>query len=58
MKKKWKVFLTVLASASLLLAACGDEGEKASSSKTYNIGVTQIAEHPSLNAAYDGFKRL
>ncbi|MEK4521917.1 ABC transporter substrate-binding protein [Psychrobacillus sp. FSL W7-1457] len=57
MKKKWKVFLTVLASASLLLAACGDEGEKASSSKTYNIGVTQIAEHPSLNAAYDGFKK-
>ena len=57
MKKRWKSLLTVLASASLLLAACGDEGEKASSSKTYNIGVTQIAEHPSLNAAYDGFKK-
>ena len=56
-KKRWKSLLTVLASASLLLAACGDEGEKASSSKTYNIGVTQIAEHPSLNAAYDGFKK-
>nr|WP_285841643.1 ABC transporter substrate-binding protein [Psychrobacillus sp. MER TA 171] len=41
----------------MLLAACGDEGDEASSSKTYNIGVTQIAEHPSLNAAYDGFKK-
>ncbi|MCM3357204.1 ABC transporter substrate-binding protein [Psychrobacillus sp. FSL K6-4046] len=57
MKKRWKSLLTVLASASLLLAACGDEGDEASSSKTYNIGVTQIAEHPSLNAAYDGFKK-
>lgn len=56
-KKRWKSLLTVLASASLLLAACGDEGDEASSSKTYNIGVTQIAEHPSLNAAYDGFKK-
>ena len=25
--------------------------------KTYKIGVTQIVEHPSLNAAYDGFKK-
>nr|WP_205963963.1 ABC transporter substrate-binding protein [Psychrobacillus sp. BL-248-WT-3] len=41
----------------MLLAACGDEVDEASSSKTYNIGVTQIAEHPSLNAAYDGFKK-
>ncbi|NME04516.1 ABC transporter substrate-binding protein [Psychrobacillus sp. BL-248-WT-3] len=57
MKKRWKSLLTVLASASLLLAACGDEVDEASSSKTYNIGVTQIAEHPSLNAAYDGFKK-
>ena len=29
-------------------------GEK---EKTYKIGVTQIVEHPSLNAAYDGFKQ-
>ena len=25
--------------------------------KKYKIGVTQIVEHPSLNAAYDGFKK-
>lgn len=56
-KKRWKSFITVLATTSLLLAACGDDGEEASSSKTYKIGVTQIAEHPSLNAAYDGFKK-
>ncbi|MER2237981.1 MAG: ABC transporter substrate-binding protein, partial [Psychrobacillus sp.] len=57
MKKRWKSLITVLASASLLLAACGEDGEETSSSKTYKIGVTQIAEHPSLNAAYDGFKK-
>ena len=27
------------------------------SSKKYKIGVSQIVEHPSLNAAYDGFKK-
>lgn len=43
-------------SATLILTACGGGGKKASS-KTYKIGVTQIVEHPSLNAAYDGFKK-
>ena len=46
-------------STVLLLMACGD-GEKTESSnddaKKYKIGVTQIVEHPSLNAAYEGFK--
>ena len=23
----------------------------------YKVGVTQIVEHPSLNAAYEGFKK-
>ncbi|WP_313892266.1 ABC transporter substrate-binding protein [Psychrobacillus sp.] len=59
MKNGWKKMLTVLFSTTLILAACGDDGEKvpASSSKKYKIGVTQIVEHPSLNAAYDGFKK-
>ncbi|MBO0600509.1 ABC transporter substrate-binding protein [Sporosarcina sp. E16_3] len=51
----------VIFSAVLLLAACGDGEKKESSTnedtKKYKIGVTQIVEHPSLNAAYDGFKQ-
>jgi len=55
----------------LLLAACGssssgtadskgNESNNASESgndKTYKIGITQIVEHPSLNAATEGFKK-
>ncbi|HEY4554481.1 MAG TPA: ABC transporter substrate-binding protein [Bacillaceae bacterium] len=56
-------------SAALILSACGsktsepaDKGGNASkgggdADKTYKIGVTQIVEHPSLNAAFDGFKK-
>ena len=57
MKNSWKGFSALLLSSTLLVAACGDSGEDASASKTYKIGVTQIVEHPSLNAAYDGFKK-
>lgn len=57
MKNSWKGFSALLLSSTLLFAACGDSGEDASASKTYKIGVTQIVEHPSLNAAYDGFKK-
>lgn len=60
--------IKVLAAASLvcmaLLSGCGSEdtsgknnssdGEKG---KTYKVGVTQIVEHPSLDAALDGFKK-
>lgn len=55
--------------AILVLAACGaksgsdtspdssgKEGE-AKGNKTYTIGVTQIVEHDSLNAAFEGFKK-
>jgi len=59
-----KIYLRKLAvvifGAALLLAACGDGEKKESSTKEdkkYKIGVTQIVEHPSLNAAYDGFKK-
>jgi len=59
MKNGSKKMLVVIFSAVLLLAACGNGGAKnnASSSKKYKIGVSQIVEHPSLNAAYDGFKK-
>ncbi|MER2090793.1 MAG: ABC transporter substrate-binding protein, partial [Sporosarcina sp.] len=52
------------------LAACGKGEDKAPTTSNddkktgtteetekYKIGVTQIVEHPSLNAAYDGFKK-
>ncbi|MDN4608265.1 ABC transporter substrate-binding protein [Sporosarcina highlanderae] len=61
MKNKWRKMLAVIFSSALILSACGtgESGGKNSgaSSKTYKIGVTQIVEHPSLNAAYDGFKK-
>ncbi|WP_186671004.1 ABC transporter substrate-binding protein [Sporosarcina sp. BP05] len=59
MKKGSKKVLAVIFSAVLLLAACGDGKVKnnATSSKKYKIGVSQIVEHPSLNAAFDGFKK-
>lgn len=44
--------LTALAILSVLvLAACGGNDDE-----DYTIGATQIVEHPSLDAAYDGFK--
>ncbi|MCM3709006.1 ABC transporter substrate-binding protein [Sporosarcina luteola] len=61
MRNNWKKALVAIVGAALLLSACGTSsggststGEKA---KTYKIGVTQIVEHPSLNAAFDGFKQ-
>ena len=57
----------------LMLAACGNSGSSSSDSKendknnasessnaddkTFKIGITQIVEHPSLNAATEGFKK-
>ncbi|MFJ7826320.1 ABC transporter substrate-binding protein [Psychrobacillus sp. NPDC096623] len=63
MKSKKKKFGMVLSAAVLILAACG--GEKSTSTnntgsedtKIFKIGVTQIVEHPSLNAAFDGFQK-
>jgi len=51
-----------LFSAVLLLAACGSGDKNESSNnkgdgKKYTVGVTQIVEHPSLNAAFEGFKQ-
>ncbi|MDI2588670.1 ABC transporter substrate-binding protein [Psychrobacillus sp. NEAU-3TGS] len=57
MKNGLKKMLAVFFSSTLILAACSDGGEKEASSEKYKIGVTQIVEHPSLNAAFDGFKK-
>lgn len=67
MKMNWKKASIAIFSAALLLSACGtnsatpekdanNDTPKEEPAKTYKIGVTQIVEHPSLNAAYDGFK--
>jgi len=45
----------------LLLSGCGSSETNSDSSnsreKTYKVGVTQIVEHPSLDAALEGFKK-
>lgn len=70
MKKRLTLFAAILTSIMLVLAACGtksSDSEKEQDQEknnagnaeetTYKIGVTQIVEHPSLNAAFDGFKK-
>ncbi|NLY79497.1 MAG: ABC transporter substrate-binding protein [Lysinibacillus sp.] len=71
MKSSMKKLSFLLFGLVLLLAACGGGGDNASQSTTtegnkengtteetkkFKIGVTQIVEHPSLNAAYQGFQ--
>ncbi|UII56908.1 ABC transporter substrate-binding protein [Cytobacillus spongiae] len=47
--------------SSALLAGCGTKDASSSdggaSSKAYQVGVTQIVEHPSLDSAFEGFKQ-
>ncbi|WP_164670136.1 ABC transporter substrate-binding protein [Virgibacillus doumboii] len=63
-----KRFLQLIAIIGVIaLAACGTsdssdaneesgEGSDSEGDKAYKVGATQIVEHPSLDAAYDGFK--
>ncbi|HLR62867.1 MAG TPA: ABC transporter substrate-binding protein [Lentibacillus sp.] len=59
--KKWLQIMTAAAVFSLL-AACGSgdgssgETQASGESETYQIGATQIVEHPSLDQAYKGFQ--
>nr|WP_322555675.1 ABC transporter substrate-binding protein [Sporosarcina beigongshangi] len=62
MMNKLKKIAVILFSAVLLLAACAGEDNNESignedGGKKYKVGVTQIVEHPSLNAAFEGFKQ-
>jgi putative tryptophan/tyrosine transport system substrate-binding protein len=59
MKSSLKKFGVLFLGSAMLLGACGDDenAKSAGEDKTFKIGVTQIVEHPSLNAAYDGFKK-
>jgi putative tryptophan/tyrosine transport system substrate-binding protein len=62
MKKGLKSLALLGVVSTLILSGCGTEksGGSASGSnneKSITIGVTQIVEHPSLDAAFDGFKK-
>lgn len=53
-----KSLAILLSGAMLVLAACGGGSDQASGEKkdkTVKIGITQIVEHPSLDAAREGF---
>lgn len=57
-----KLVLLATLMSMIILAACnsgdadGADGETSGSGDTYQIGATQIVEHPSLDAAYQGFQ--
>jgi len=59
--KKWFKLAAVALASTAVLGACGNSdsnGEDSKDSKVakYTIGATQYVEHPSLDAAYKGFK--
>ena len=61
MKRIGKMF-SVLVAGALLLAGCGSKdtsgtNKKDSGEKVYQIGISQFAVHPSLDAATKGFKQ-
>lgn len=68
MKNSTKKLSFLLSGLVLLLAACGGGSETSTEStgdtstgtteegKTFKVGITQIVEHPSLDAATEGFK--
>lgn len=50
--------LTILSIlGSLILSGCGTDKSDSNKEDAVKIGVTQIVEHPSLDAAFDGFKK-
>jgi putative tryptophan/tyrosine transport system substrate-binding protein len=60
-KKSFKSLAILGLVGSVLLSGCGTEKSNSSSDTNaaadFTIGVTQIVEHPSLDAAFDGFKK-
>jgi putative ABC transport system substrate-binding protein len=65
MKKSLRGLLAAGLVGSLILTGCGSDStsgdtkntDKKDTEKTFKVGVTQIVEHPSLDAAFDGFKQ-
>jgi putative tryptophan/tyrosine transport system substrate-binding protein len=60
-KKSLKSLAVLGLVGSVLLSGCGTEKSGTTSDSKeavdFTIGVTQIVEHPSLDAAFDGFKK-
>lgn len=56
MKKTLKTLVT-LGAAALLLTACSQSGNKASSKDLPKVGILQYVEHESLTAARQGFEK-
>lgn len=64
MKKRLSLLLATGLMASLVLSGCGSKETGGTSKetekkegKTYKVGITQIVQHPSLDAATKGFKQ-
>ncbi|KAF0995338.1 ABC transporter substrate-binding protein [Geobacillus sp. TFV-3] len=64
MKHVIKRFAAPIVFGVLVLSGCGGEEKAATNGakedgkpKTFTIGVTQIIQHPSLDAAFNGFKK-
>jgi putative tryptophan/tyrosine transport system substrate-binding protein len=62
MRKKLKAIAGISLAGLLALSACGSPesssgGKGDPKEKEITIGVTQIVEHPSLDAAFEGFKK-
>ncbi|MDO5630003.1 MAG: ABC transporter substrate-binding protein [Mobilicoccus sp.] len=67
MSRRTLTLTAAIAAATLALSACGNGGgdapggngtadDAAAGGETYEIGITQIVSHPSLDAAREGFK--
>lgn len=64
MLKGFKTIAAAGIAGAMLLAGCGSEeaskqqnSSEKKSNDAFKVGVTQIAEHPSLDAAFEGFKK-
>lgn len=64
--RNWIQLIAVAILAVVVLAACGSDGasdaaeqkaQNGDEKETYKVGATQIVEHPSLDAAYQGFQK-
>ncbi|MFD1039092.1 ABC transporter substrate-binding protein [Virgibacillus byunsanensis] len=54
--RRWSYVIAIIVISILVLVACGEDETSGSDSATYQVGATQIVEHPSLDRAYEGFQ--
>lgn len=55
MKKSFVKFLAIAIAATMFLVACTSE-TSVTNEKVFNIGISQLADHPALDAARQGFE--